>query len=134
MTQPIAHSTQAPNIDERKGQVALKAFFNITAEWGCTQADRQKLLGDIARSTLNNYAKLPALRLNRDQLERISYIMGIYKALQILYPSKSLAARWIKAPNTALPFNGSTALAFMTRGSMMHLAETRRYLDAARGW
>lgn len=134
MTQSGATSAPVVNSEERRGHVALKAFFNITAEWGCTQADRQKLLGEIARSTLNNYAKLPTQRLNRDLLERISYIMGIYKALQILYPSRELAARWIKAPNSALPFNGSSALDFMTRGSMMHLAETRRYLDAQRGW
>ncbi|ROT99870.1 DUF2384 domain-containing protein [Marinobacter sp. R17] len=134
MTQTDTSTATDLHGEERRGQVALKAFFNITAEWGCTQAERQKLLGEIARSTLNNYARLPAQRLNRDLLERISYIMGIYKALQILYPTRELAARWIKAPNAALPFNGVSALAFMTRGSMMHLAETRRYLDAQRGW
>lgn len=120
--------------EEQKGRVALKAFFNITREWGCTQTQRQTLLGDIARSTLNNYAKQPALRLNRDLLERISYVMGIYKALQVLYPTRNLAARWIKSPNEALPFNGASALDFMCRGSVLHLAETRRYLDAQRGW
>jgi hypothetical protein len=120
--------------EEQKGRVALKAFFNITTEWSCTQTQRQILLGDIARSTLNNYAKQPALRLNRDLLERISYVMGIYKALQVLYPTRDLAARWVKAPNAALPFNGASALDFICRGSVMHLAETRRYLDAQRGW
>lgn len=134
MTQSNATTEPGLNTEERRGQVALKAFFNITAEWGCSQADRQKLLGDIARSTLNNYAKLPAQRLNRDLMERISYIMGIYKALQILYPTRELAARWVHAPNSALPFNGVTALEFMKRGSILHLAETRRYLDAQRGW
>ncbi|BES71473.1 MbcA/ParS/Xre antitoxin family protein [Marinobacter nanhaiticus D15-8W] len=134
MTQSNATTPADLNNEERRGQVALKAFFNITAEWGCSQADRQKLLGDIARSTLNNYAKLPAQRLNRDLMERISYIMGIYKALQILYPTRELAARWVHAPNSALPFNGVTALEFMKRGSILHLAETRRYLDAQRGW
>ena len=127
-------ATKIPNAEERKGQVALKAFFNITQEWGCSSADRQKLLGEVARSTLNNYAKLPAVRLNRDVIERISYIMGIYKALNILYPNRELANRWIHQPNRALPFNGTSALEFMTRGSIIHLAETRRYLDAQRGW
>lgn len=127
-------ATKIPNAEERKGQVALKAFFNITQEWGCSSADRQKLLGEVARSTLNNYAKLPAVRLNRDVIERISYIMGIYKALNILYPNRELANRWVHQPNQALPFNGTSALEFMTRGSIIHLAETRRYLDAQRGW
>lgn len=118
----------------RQGQVALRAFFNITELWGCSTAQRQKLLGDVSRTTIAKYARIPEVLLSRDTLERISYIMGIYKALRVIYPTEALAARWIKQPNTAVPFAGASALEFMTRGSLLHLAETRRYLDAQRGW
>ena len=66
-------------------------------------------------------------------LERISYLLGIYKALHILLPTEHAANAWLKKPNTAPLFAGQTALKKMLRGSIVDLADVRRYLDAQRG-
>ena len=124
-----------PSADEKeKGRVALKAFFNITERWECTAQEQAKLLGDVARSTLYGYRRQPHRRLDRDTLERISAIMGIYKALHILYPNPEIADSRPRRETSDLPFNGDSPLAFMLRGSLLHLIETRRYFDAQRGW
>jgi len=120
--------------EAEKGRVALKGFFRITEQWGCTQKERQILLGDVSRSTLNNYAKLEPTRLSRDVMERISYIFGIYKAVQVLYPTLDRANKRMRLGTTDLPFAGKSAMEFMTQGSMRHLELTRRYFDAMRGW
>ena len=74
-----------------------------------------------------------ASRLPQDTLERISYVMGIYKALHILLPTSSAADAWIKKPNAAPITSGKTALERMRGGRVMDLADVRRYLDAERG-
>ena len=66
-------------------------------------------------------------------LERISYVIGTYKALQILLPSEQAADAWIKAPNTAPLFGGRSALDRMLSGQVSDLYVVRQYLDAQRG-
>jgi len=70
-------------------------------------------------------------RLGRDALERISYVLGIYKALHILLPQPEAADAWVRKPDTA--FAGRSALDRMTRGSIVDLHAVRSYLDAERG-
>ncbi|HEX4969969.1 MAG TPA: MbcA/ParS/Xre antitoxin family protein, partial [Steroidobacteraceae bacterium] len=74
-----------------------------------------------------------AARLSADTVERISYVMGIYKALRILLPTAEAAHAWIKKPNSAYAFAGKTALERMLGGRVVDLADVRRYLDAERG-
>jgi hypothetical protein len=71
------------------------------------------------------------LILSRDTLERLSYLMGIYKALRILLPGSY--ATWIKRPNTNPLFGGKPALDRMLSGNMSDLFTVRQYLDAWRG-
>ncbi len=91
------------------------------------------LLGLSARSTFFKWKKHGGT-LPKDALERISYVLGIYKALQILLPDKAAADAWVKQPNTAGPFGGRPALARMAKG-VGDLYAVRQYLDAQRsGW
>src|SRR5690554_645138 len=115
--------------EAEKGRVALKGFFGIAEEWGCTTDEKIALLGGVSRTTLYKYAKLPRVKLPRDTLERISLILGIYKALQVLYPTHERANRRVRLPTTELPFAGKSAMEFMCQGSMRHLMLTRQYLD-----
>lgn len=48
--------------------------------------------------------------MSRDALERLSYLFGIYKALQILLPKPESADAWVHRPNKATPFQGQSAL------------------------
>lgn len=115
------------------GQAALKGFFAIMERWSATPEQMRVLLGAIGKTTLFRYQKLPAVVLSHDLLERISYILGIYKALRILFPTEERACEWIRKPNSAAPFNGHSALDWMLRGRITDLADVRRYLDAQRG-
>lgn len=115
------------------GRVALKGFFNITNEWGLKPYEQKVLLGGIPDSTYAKYKALPDVKLSNDMLERISYILGIYKALRILFPTLKQSSEWVNKDNTALPFQGKSALTYMLAGRVTDLADVRRYLDWIRG-
>jgi len=132
MFQPKPH--EQPHFDpEELGATALTAYFNITAAWGLTAEEERTLLGSPPRSTFFKWKSDRSARLAADTLERISYVMGIYKALRILLPTEEAANDWVKKPNIARGFNGKSALERMLAGRVVDLADVRRYLDAERG-
>ncbi|CAG1015655.1 hypothetical protein BURC_01018 [Burkholderiaceae bacterium] len=112
---------------------ALRTFFNITKAWGLNATEEQKLLG-VQRSTVYAWraGDFPA-RLDADTLERLSYVFGIYSALQVLFPVSERADAWIRKPNAAPLFGGESALARMLGGRVADLFQVRQYLDAVRG-
>lgn len=116
------------------GRVAAKLFLAIADEWSLSQQQRAVIAG-VGRTTLHNWKhRVDAgepLPLPADTLERLSYVAGIYKALQLLLPSREQWAGWIHKPNR--DFGGQSALERMLGGRVMDLADVRRYLDAQRG-
>jgi Protein of unknown function (DUF2384) len=118
---------------EELGGTALTAFFNISAAWGLAAEEERVLLGSPPRSTFFKWKSERAAKLTPDTLERISYVMGIYKALRILLPTQEAAHAWVRKPNTARGFGGKSALDRMLAGRVIDLADVRRYLDAERG-
>lgn len=114
---------------------ALRTFFNIVAAWRLDAEQAMRLLGLTSRSTYFKWKKDPAgARLSPDTLERLSYVFGIYKALQILLPRADAADSWVHRPNDAPPFHGRPALERMLGGQVADLYVVRQYLDAQRGW
>lgn len=127
-----AHESRIDAFDDVAG-AALRTFFRIAAAWDLSVEEQLTLLGGPARSTLFTWKKRGADRLPHDVLERLSYIFGIWKALQILLPDGASADAWIRRPNAATPFGGRSALERMLSGNVSDLYEVRRYLDAERG-
>lgn len=124
----------AKHLDRRTlSKPALKAFFRIAELWELTIAQQINLLGNPARSTFFNWRKHEEGQLAQDTLERISYILGIYKALQVLLPNEAAADEWIKKPNKATIFGGQSALDYLLSGHVADLYVVRQYLDAQRG-
>lgn len=117
---------------------ALRTYFNIARAWALTEQEAMTLLGFDAstRSTYFKWKKDPdGARLGRDKLERLSYVFGIYKALQLLLPDPAAAADgWLRRPNDAAPFGGRPALERLLSGNVADLYVVREYLDTARGW
>ena len=70
-------------------------------------------------------------RIDRDAKARLSNLIGIHKALRIVFREPHRGYAWIRAPNAA--FGGRTALEVMLDGEMTDLIRVRRYLDAERG-
>jgi hypothetical protein len=112
---------------------ALRTFFRIAELWGLSVDEQMTLLGLTARSTYFKWKKQSDGLLPKDTLERISYILGIYKALQILLPDERAADAWIRQPNSAPVFAGGSALQRMLSGQVADLFIVRQYLDAQRG-
>ena len=120
---------------DRKGLSgpALRTFFRIAKLWSLSVEEQMTLLGLTARSTFFKWKKDPNTVLPKDTLERVSYILGVYKALQILLPDEKAADDWLRRPNAALPFGGRSALERMLSGQVADLFVVRQYLDAQRG-
>jgi len=124
-------STHAKNTEEQSA-VALNAYLKITKTWRLNTDQQIALLGYPARSTFFKW-KNEGGSLPQDTMERISYVIGIYKALHILFPDAQVADTWVRKPNTAPIFNGQTALERMLAGRVSDLYVVRSYLDAQRG-
>lgn len=124
---------EKPTPEVNKNSVALKAFFGITSKWGLASDQERILLGLSSLATFYRWKKNKDGELSRDTLERISYVLGIYKNLRILLPDTVSAHQWIHKPNAALLFGGKSALEKLMIGRVIDLADVRRYLDAERG-
>ncbi len=132
----LAHASQAPApLSNRALSAAgLRAFFNLAQAWRLTAEAQMVLLGAPGRSTFFKWKAAPeSADLKRDTLERLSYLLGIYKALQILLPDPNAADAWVNKPNTAPLFGGKSALDRMLGGNIGDLLAVRQYLDARRG-
>ena len=112
---------------------SLAAFFRIADAWQLTTDEQMKLLGSPPRSTFFKMKKEGG-QLTRDQVERVSHLLNIYKCLRILYTDQALADTWVKKTNDASIFGGKSALDFMMReGFVTDIYQVRRFLDAQRG-
>jgi hypothetical protein len=112
----------------------LPAIFKIFEQWGLAGAQQMRLLGLGNEKTLYNWKNHPEkANLTRDLLERTSYILGIYKSLQILLPDQTLADNWLPTPNDNPIFNGTAPLDRLLAGQVVDLALVRNFLDSERG-
>jgi len=125
--------TMATLAPTKEDVIALRAFNRIADLWELTGDERMTLLG-VSRSTYERLAE-GEHEMPRDLKERISYVLGIYKNLQILLPDPRAADGWIRRPNLAPLFNGASALDRMLSGNVADLYVVRKYLDAeCQGW
>ncbi|MDY0249978.1 MAG: MbcA/ParS/Xre antitoxin family protein [Pseudomonas sp.] len=120
---------------EELSRVAVKLFLSIAEQWKLSEEESCILVGASSRTTLHNWRKKLAdnesVKLSRDTLERLSYIAGIYKSLQILFTDRLQWQEWVRKPNR--DFAGQSALERMLSGRVVALADVRRYLDGWRG-
>jgi hypothetical protein len=117
---------------ERLSPSALKGFFNIVERWNIRDEDARALLGGLSNGPYYSWKKQMSRTLGTDVLTRISYLVGIFRALHVLFGEK-LADEWVKLPNTNRIFRGETPLAYMKRGGIPAIQVVRRLLDARRG-
>ncbi len=130
---PVPRKHPRTHPEPELAAAGLRAFFRIAEAWRLGVEEQITLLGSPGRSTYFKWKREGAASLPRDVLERISYILGIYKALQILLPDPAAADAWVRRPNQATPFGGRTALERMLSGNVIDLYIVRQYLDAERG-
>src|SRR2546427_9942987 len=106
---------------ERLSRSALKGFFNIMSQWKVRDEDARALLGGVTNGPFYEMKRDPDRTLEPDRLTRISYLVGIFKALNVLY-SEALADAWVRLANRHPTFRGGAppALLLPTRPPGMH--------------
>jgi hypothetical protein len=116
---------------ERLSPAALRGFFTIMERWQVRDEDARALLGGVTNGPFYEMKKNPERVLETDRLLRISYLVGIFKALNMLY-SEALADAWVRRPNSNVIFAGQTPLAYLAAGGVPAMQVVRRLLDARR--
>lgn len=126
----LTMAEQKTIIANDKAAVAFKAFFNIAKAWKLSEEEKRTLLGQIDTGFMKGWEDGNGPEANRDTLERISYVLGIFKAINILLPQKERATEWMRSPNSAPILGGKSALERMAAGNVSDLYVVRQYLDA----
>jgi len=118
--------------------VALETVFRILFDqWKLSVADAALLLGSVPEETVYRWRRYPGQAMvNRDLLERLSYLLGIYKALVILIPDESARDAWMTRPNDSPVGRGEAPIERLrdSGARITDLYHLRRYLDGQRGW
>jgi hypothetical protein len=143
--QPADLSSRA--VQEKLSPVAIRAFFLLASHWKLRDEDARSLIGGMSNGSFYQLKRSSATTLgvkttgaktlgvkilDQDKLTRVSLLVGIFKALNILYSSK-LADAWVQLPNSNPIFGGQTPLAYMLRGGLLSMFRVRQLLDARRG-
>lgn len=124
---------------ETRSNAAAKAVVRMADLWGLTEQDIATLMGGVSIATVRRWRRKLREKgdirgeFTRDQMDRVSYLLGIYKALHILFPDDTQADGWIHRPLQAPYFEGRSALDVMRQGGMSDLQYVRRFLDGWRG-
>jgi len=122
----------SPATRARLSPPAISAFFAIVEKWHLRNEDAMALLGGTSHGRYFELKKNRKGLLSQDELTRISLLIGIFKALNILF-SQRLANQWTSRPNSNPVFNDAPPLQFLTRGGVPGMITVRRLLDSRRG-
>lgn len=131
--QPIdtdAPAFRAEPITQDEAAALFRAARGLFGKWGLTDEQAATLLDMPLRSYRRWKAEGPG-RASRDGRARLSNLMGIHKALRIIFAEPQRGYCWIRAGNAA--FGGASALEVMLGGELTDIMRVRRYLDAERG-
>jgi hypothetical protein len=140
---PASTQLKAPRAaqirDDAQAGAGLRTFGRIVDKWNVPATDAMALLGVGARSTYYELLKRAkeskeVKGLSKDQLDRLSYLLGIYAAIRVLFPhSEESRDQWVSRANTAHLFGGRSPLEIM-RSGMIGLYQTFAHVSAARAW
>jgi Protein of unknown function (DUF2384) len=117
-------------ITQDEAAAMFRAVLKLFALWAVTDEQAATLL-DMPLRTYRRWKAGDIGRIDRDGAARLSNLIGIHKALRIIFREPQHAYGWVNAANEA--FGGRTALAVMLGGELTDLMRVRRYLDAERG-
>lgn len=124
------HVFRPEPVSSEEAAAMFRSALGLFSKWELTDEQAATLLDMPVRSFRRWKAEGPG-RISRDGAARLSNLMGIHKALRIIFSEAQRGYAWIKAGNTV--FAGSTALDVMLGGELTDIMRVRRYLDATRG-
>ena len=131
LVEKTAFQPAAPEISDAEGEAMARAVVNLFAKWDMTDAQASILLGGLSPRTWARWKVGTIGRVPRDLKARLSNLMGIHKALRIIFTEADRGYGWVKRPNDT--FDGATALDVMLAGELTDIMRVRRYLNDIRG-
>lgn len=126
----VPEAFRADPVTEAEAAALFRAALNLFGKWELTDEQAATLLDMPVRSFRRWKAEGPG-RISRDGRARLSNLMGIHKALRIIFTEPQRGYAWIRTGNSA--FAGASALDVMLGGELTDIMRVRRYLDAERG-
>ena len=72
----------------RLSRVAVPAFFKLAAAWTLKDEAARQLLGGVSNGAFYELKRGAKKTLDQDKLTRISLLLGIFRALNVLYSRK----------------------------------------------
>jgi hypothetical protein len=118
-------------IPPEEAQAMQRAIIRLFDHWGITDHEASVLLGDLSPRTYQRWKAGQYGRAGVDIVTRMSNLIGIHKALRLLFTDPARGYGWVRASNST--FGGKSALAIMFGGQITDIMRVRRYLDAQRG-
>jgi hypothetical protein len=119
-------------VQEKLSRSAIPAFFKMAELWQLRDEAARQLLGGVSNGVFYQLKRGSKKVLDQDKLTRISLLLGIFKALNLLY-SRKLADAWLNLPNSNPMFEGESPLNYILKGGVPALVRVRQLLDARRG-
>jgi hypothetical protein len=120
------------DVQERLSRSAIPAFFKLAQAWQLRDEAARQLLGGVSNGVFYQLKRGHKKTLDQDKLTRISLLVGMFRALNILYDHK-LSDAWVNLPNSNPMFEGEAPLTYMIKGGVPALVRVRQLLDARRG-
>lgn len=131
LVEKTAYQPAVPEISDAEGEAMARAVVNLFAKWDITDAQASILLGGLSPRTWARWKVGTIGRVPRDLKARLSNLMGIHKALRIIFTDAERGYGWVKRSNEA--FGSASALDVMLAGELTDIMRVRRYLDSVRG-
>ena len=120
------------DVQARLSRAAVPAFFKLAQAWALKDESARQLLGGVSNGAFYQLKRGDKKALDQDRLTRVSLLLGIFRALNVLY-SRKLADAWMNLPNANPMFQGETPLAYVIKGGVPAFVRVRQMLDARRG-
>ena len=130
-TPPATAQSEETDITPAEAEAMLRAALRLFSHWQLSDSEARILLGQPAARTYARWKANEVSAVPFDTARRLSYLMGIHKALRHLFKEPERAYAYIRRDNAA--FGGQSALTRMLAGDITDLAAVRGYLDAERG-
>ncbi|QNU61639.1 antitoxin Xre-like helix-turn-helix domain-containing protein [Vreelandella titanicae] len=114
--------------------IGLKTAVRILDKWRASGEQGEAIL----RVSHSTYARarrgdLDEIKLDSDQLTRISYLLNIHAALRMIFDNPENLYGFVNLVNDNPYFNGRTPLEIMGSGDFAALYETFKRIDSLRG-
>ncbi len=128
---PTVSPTDASGYATDEVRAMQRAVGNIFARWGVKDGEAAVILGGISAKTFRRWREGAYGRVNRDLADRLSLVLGIHRALRVIFREPATGYGWMRRANADL--GGLTPVELLLRGGMGDLERLRRYLDSVRG-